>query len=298
MKIILQCLLVLGLLSGCSALDRKKVSETKDAPPKAAAEIESAPTDSAGSEPVKEMAPTLAERRGPVIPQPAPITTTSNKVEDIEEDVSAIVTKPVPPIEAETPEISVPVEKKKISATTAGPVKEKLRPTPIKSDKPDLPVDDFTASRVWEVQSWANPAELVTAKRDKRNVLIVEMQEGEKGKVAISKSIRLDLSNRTKMNVELNVTGKKQVGVALAMFVVPEVGSAAKYYESPALPVKPGKAQAISFDLQKSNFKTAPNWEKFTSKVPNLSTVREIILLFYGEAGTAVELYSLNAALK
>jgi len=130
----------------------------------------------------------------------------------------------------------------------------------------------------WRAASWGNPATLETVERDGEKMLHIVARPGASDKVALIKTIGMDLTSRRRVTVEVHNVGKTPVGVALAV-------TTDEWYETPPQKVAGGERKTLTFDLRATDFKAkSGNWTH-TVGVKRLERPKSIALLFYTTKG-------------
>jgi len=130
----------------------------------------------------------------------------------------------------------------------------------------------------WRAAPWGNPAALATVERDGEKTLHVVAKPGASDKVALVKTIGMDLTSRGRVTVEVHNVGKSPVGVALAL-------TTDEWYETPLQKVAGGERKTLTFDLRATDFKAkSSNWTH-TVAVRRLERPTSIALLLYTTKG-------------
>ncbi|MEW6358970.1 MAG: hypothetical protein AB1696_21740, partial [Planctomycetota bacterium] len=138
-------------------------------------------------------------------------------------------------------------------------------------------VDDFgTGASYWQVETWANPATLRVADGE----LKIELGEGKHDKSAIARAATLDLSDRSKLILDVRNDGQKDVKVAIAF----TTGGANTFFETEQATAKPGLNKNIAFDLKSEKFKSQATEWKHSAKISDANAVKRVIILIYGES--------------
>lgn len=129
----------------------------------------------------------------------------------------------------------------------------------------------------WEVLNWGNPCTVSVQPLDGNQVLMVEMPAGGgKDKAAVGRSLNLDLSDREKLRFNVFNAEKSRCEVAIALI------TAADYFESRTVAVRPDWNLDLEIDLKAKDFKSKEtNW-RFETAVKSLDQVKQVILLVYG----------------
>jgi hypothetical protein len=149
----------------------------------------------------------------------------------------------------------------------------------------------LAAAGGWEVLDWGNPARVSVLKRpgdvrsgNGREFLLLRSSSGKHGKSVIRLESALSLATRGKLRVDVFNATAREVPVAFAVWS----GSDYVYSESRLRPALPKKWNHIEFDLAARDFKSADSCWKHTSALRGPGSVREVALLFYGNAPGAV----------
>jgi hypothetical protein len=137
-------------------------------------------------------------------------------------------------------------------------------------------VEGLEVGAKWDVLPWGNKATLTTMDLEGNKVLSVEIPGGDtKGKTAVGRAVKLDFSDKSKLTFSGFSAERGRVEVGLALI------TAADYYESRPVTVRPDWNQGLSIDLQNDKWKCQKtNW-RFEARVEKLDDVRQIILLVY-----------------
>ncbi len=116
-------------------------------------------------------------------------------------------------------------------------------------------LDDFEEGHRWRSQTWknANPCNLTTIEGTQTKRLRVTLSGGDQDKSAITRMLRLDLTSRAELLMDIENKCSASVTIAIAV-------QTDQYYESFTKILKPGLSRGVRFDLKSGDYKSAPNW--------------------------------------
>jgi len=141
-------------------------------------------------------------------------------------------------------------------------------------DGPRWVLDNFEEGKlIWKAQTWGNPAttSVVSHKGSKR--LQVDVERGLEDKAAIGRPMKMDLTSRDQIAMDVVNVSKGVIKVALAV-------NSDTWYES-RMKLMPVGESRLMFSLRAGDFKsTATKWAH-TTKVKNLDAVKQVYVLFY-----------------
>ncbi|NOZ22311.1 MAG: hypothetical protein GXP25_14620 [Planctomycetes bacterium] len=239
--------MVFVLCLGCE----EQPAEKQAAPPEEKAEVKKAPQPAAPikkaekAKPARKTRVTVAKITPPPRPEPA---------------------KKEPAKKAVEPEKKVAVPKPKTPPAIG----------PCKAEEKVWIVDDFEkGNNYWQVETWANPATLSIADGE----LKVELSGGKQDKSAIARAASLDMSDRSKLMLDVRNNTKKDVKLAIAFMT----GGSNTFFETEPATVKPGTNKSISFDLKSEKFKSAATGWKHSAKLSDANAVKRVVILVYGD---------------
>jgi hypothetical protein len=140
----------------------------------------------------------------------------------------------------------------------------------------------LTANWERENEQYSNPVQvqvssLATARGDVP-AIAVTVSPGARGKGALRRSVRLDLSGQDTSAFVLQVANPGSQPVALALAV--KTGNWV-FFESTTQTVAPGPATELRFDLRATTYKSQSSDWNPTGKIAQLDDVRELQLLVY-----------------
>jgi hypothetical protein len=183
-----------------------------------------------------------------------------------------------------------------------GAILSVMTPNPHRpSADPSPAARTLAAAGGWEVLDWGNPARVSVLKRPDdarpgdgrrdngrpgtgREFLLLRSSSGKHGKSVIRIESALSLAPRGKLRVDVFNATAREVPVAFAVWS----GADYVYSESRLRPALPNQWNHIEFDLAARDFKSADSCWKHTSALRGAGSVREVALLFYGNAPGAV----------
>jgi len=198
--------------------------------------------------------------------QPTPVKPVPKPVKPVKLEIEVL--QPVQPPQPVKP--VKPVPRKKTAPARSVPGKGRFKPT----DQEWL-IENFEGKNVasWKVQDWGNAALVDMAD----GLLKLELLGGKNAKTAIGCSIKVNMSSRK--DLQLDVVNNLQTPVRLAIAFVGGQGS--KYCESMPVQVPPGENPGIKIDLLAKTFKSAQSKWMHKEPLSNVSNVKRIFLLFY-----------------
>ncbi len=149
------------------------------------------------------------------------------------------------------------------------------------------PVAGANDASKWVVQKWANPA---TIESQEGKGIKVVCAGGSGDKSCIGLRVRGDLSSRRAL--VLDVTNPQAQSIPLAIAVMTTKGD--KYFESQALPIKPGQNKDVTFDLTAKRYKSKGTQWKFTGSIAGLKEVTDICFVIYTKKKATLGLSNLR----
>ncbi|MHC4253605.1 MAG: hypothetical protein ACYS9X_31180 [Planctomycetota bacterium] len=147
--------------------------------------------------------------------------------------------------------------------------------------------DGLARGGSWKVLDWGNPGNVSSPRwgRDAEDVaLVVKLQGGTEDKTAVSRQLRLAVADKGTLRMDVYNATKRQVPIAIAIITV--AGGERAFFESQRQALRPGWSRT-TFDLSASTFECASSDWKHTAAIKDKDSVREIVLLFYGEKAPA-----------
>ncbi|NQT20363.1 MAG: hypothetical protein HQ592_11705 [Planctomycetes bacterium] len=149
---------------------------------------------------------------------------------------------------------------------------------PGKADVPQIR-DSLEANGLWRAEQWGSTAtcEIVAQGDDDNKLLSITWTQRDKDKVAIRLSIDLDLTDNTKVTMDVYNDSDAPAGVGMAFNTLPGY----QFFESTALSASVKKWTSLEIDLTKKKFKcAATNW-RHTANIANKDNVKDIFVLIY-----------------
>lgn len=157
-------------------------------------------------------------------------------------------------------------------------LEKKLSPQQGESPAPPQPVhaNEGLEAGSWDVLNWGNPCSVSIQTIDGNQVLMVDVPAGgTRDKAAIGRAVSLDLSAKEKLRFSVFNAEKNRCEVAIALI------TAADYFESRTISVRPDWNLDLEIDLKGKDFKSKEtNW-RFETAIKSLDQVRQLILLVY-----------------
>jgi len=141
-------------------------------------------------------------------------------------------------------------------------------------------LDDFEAdgNLLWKAEGWGNPCMVSVVNRKGSQRLQLTLEAGAKDKAAISRGIRIDLSSRDAIELDIENATSDKVGMALAI-------QADEFYESRQVWINPGPNAGVRYRLQVGDFKSKSSGWRHEAKIGDqLKNVRTMFLLLYTKA--------------
>ena len=148
---------------------------------------------------------------------------------------------------------------------------------PGEADVPQIR-DSLEANGLWRAEQWGSTATCeVVAQGDDNKLLSITWTERDKDKVAIRLSIDLDLTDNTKVTMDVYNDSDAAAAVGMAFNTLPGY----QFFESAAFSSPVKKWASIEIDLTKKRFKcAATNW-RYTTDIANKDNVKDIFVLIY-----------------
>ena len=141
--------------------------------------------------------------------------------------------------------------------------------------------DSLEANGQWKAEQWGNNAICeVVVQGDDNKLLSVEWTQSDKDKVAVRLSLDMDLTNKTKVTMDVYNDSATPAGVGMAFNTLPGY----QFFESLAFNSALKKWTSLEIDLTRKKFKcAATNW-RYTADIANKDNVKDIFLLVYNRA--------------
>lgn len=136
-------------------------------------------------------------------------------------------------------------------------------------------ISDFEDRHLWRAVPWreVNPCSLAIVEGSESKRLALTLLPGDYDKSAIIRPLRMDLSSRFRLKMDVDNQCGQHVPVAIAIHTD-------EYYESRAVMVPPGSNSGVTFDLRAGDFKHAPKWS-FDSEISHLEQALYLHILIY-----------------
>jgi len=257
------------------------------APPTAPAEEKPAVTGGeitvTAPEPIAELpkitapAPRPAAAAKPPAPAakkpPAPVVVTEPVKAPPEPRLATEETKPAAEAPAEEPAVKRPTAKERREAR-ARLERERLAKLHPPEEKVWIVADFKGEQTKWRVEKWDNPGEGSVVEKDGVKWFKVVTTGGDKDKVAIGANVRLDLSSRDAITVDLDNATEGVVKFALAI-------RTKEWFETEPVDLAPGANLGVAFDLHSKKFKAASTGWKFTAALAAPESATGVWLLIY-----------------
>ncbi|MEW6356864.1 MAG: hypothetical protein AB1696_11085 [Planctomycetota bacterium] len=173
-----------------------------------------------------------------------------------------------------TPEQKAEAEQPKQPAAAAAAAQPKA-PVAFKPDDMEWLIDDMSEPMKWARQTWADPAELQIVDINADKMLIVRYQRGAENKVAIGRGMKLDVSSRGMLVVDVENQTTQPVQLCLALVTD-------QFYESQGQQLQPGMNKGISFSLSDASYKCAKDgWLNYNHQVGSLNSLGQVLFMIY-----------------
>ena len=141
--------------------------------------------------------------------------------------------------------------------------------------------DSLEANGQWKAEQWGNNATCeVVVQGDDNKLLSVTWTQRDKEKVAVRLSLDIDLTDKTKLTMDVYNDSATPAGVGMAFNTLPGY----QFFESLAFNSALKKWTSLEIDLTRKKFKcAASNW-RYTADIANKDNVKDIFLLIYNRA--------------
>ncbi|NOZ23174.1 MAG: hypothetical protein GXP25_19035 [Planctomycetes bacterium] len=173
-----------------------------------------------------------------------------------------------------TPEQKAEATQPKKTPAAGTPAAAKA-PSTFKPDDMEWLIDDFSGPLRWSRQTWGDPAELEIVEINADKMLLVRYQRGGEGKVAVGRGVKLDISSRGMLVVD--VENRTNQPVPLCLAVVTD-----QFYESQGRSLRPGMNKGISFSLSDAIYKCAADgWLNYNHRIGSPNSLGQILFMIY-----------------
>ncbi len=159
-------------------------------------------------------------------------------------------------------------------------------------------LDSFDGTLAWRLDAGqSDPAEVGQTEPKagaKDRAMDIKFKLGEKKKIVIGCRLTppSDLSKEGLLVVDVRSGLAGRCPVSLGLLTMPGW----KYCESPKEVVWPGENPNVGFRLDLPNFKSEESKWRYSQRVPNLSAVGKLVLIFHPAGGGSVQVDNLRRA--